>query len=538
MTPARVARLDSDLRVDNGHDLDDRETSIEAQSLERGQMGEPRALRVLIIATEKGPIQGGVARTVEYLRAGLAARGHLVDIWAYPDVPRLHIGQVRVSGMPLRLPALLSKLSGYDILHVHGATPTLSDVVLAAVRLRRKRPVVVYTHHNELDFGPGPLKNAYNRLHRRLSAVADETVCTSLGAVAAFGDLRRASVIPLGVDPVRFRTESKPSEPFTVLFVGQLRAYKGVPILMNALARVYGVKLLIAGSGPKEKALRSLARALGLDVEFHIGIDDADLAGLYQRAHAIVLPATSKMEAYGLALLEGMAAGCVPIASDLPGVREVVGRIGFTFQPGAVDELAHRLRQLRDDPKLVGWIANRARSRALRYQHDRMISDYERLFLDLMAAHEFKGELESGVEVGTGLRSFLAKLAVRLGADSIEVAVSNGHGPAQMASLTYPGGHSTPETEVIKRYALASAEPVRLHAENVPLLLRGKLQGWQGAALSAPLITNRAAFGALTATRARPFDESDSLAWTRISRHLAPLLGPHLAAGPLNTPQG
>lgn len=91
------------------------------------------------------------------------------------------------------------------------------------------------------------------------------------------------------------------------------------------------------------------------------------------------------MEAFGLALIEGMAAGCVPVASDLPGVRDVVRPVGFSFPAGDVGALAAILEKLRDDPDLVRQIACRARSRAAQFSRESMVSAYEHLFLRLAA---------------------------------------------------------------------------------------------------------------------------------------------------------
>src|SRR6266581_2810721 len=161
---------------------------------------------------------------------------------------------------------------------------------------------------------------------------------------------------------------------FTVLFIGQFRPYKGVRVLLQAMSQVTGARLLLTGQGPEEQAYRSLAAELGLDLEFHIGVDDDQLRQLYQRAHAVVLPSVSCAEAFGIVLVEGMAAGCVPIASDLPGVREAVGSTGFLFPVGDANNLASTLRRLRDDPALVQQIGDRARVRAAEFSQERSIS--------------------------------------------------------------------------------------------------------------------------------------------------------------------
>ena len=52
-------------------------------------------LRILVVATEAPPVRGGIARIVGYLKDGLQAQGHSVDVLAYPEVGRVVLGEVR-----------------------------------------------------------------------------------------------------------------------------------------------------------------------------------------------------------------------------------------------------------------------------------------------------------------------------------------------------------------------------------------------------------------------------------------------------------
>lgn len=348
-----------------------------------------RSLRILIVATEAPPVRGGIARVIGYLQEGLQQQKHYVDVLAYPEVKRLVFGQIRLSSLIFRLPQLMRSISEFDVIHVHGTTPTVSDVMLLFLRIalrRRPRPLVVYTHYADLDFGPWELLNkAYNCLHHWLSSHADAVIAATPDILELTGKNKRGFVVPLGIDLKHFAIQGQKDSGFTVLFVGQFRPYKGVPILMRAMAQVPGARLLLVGRGPEEQAYRSLARELGLDTEFHVSIDDVQLRQFYQRAHVVVLPSVSRLEAFGLVLVEGMAAGCIPIASDLPGVREVVGLSGFLFPQGNVNRLASILRSLRDDAALVQQMGERARMRATEFDKERTSREYEKIIENLFA---------------------------------------------------------------------------------------------------------------------------------------------------------
>ena len=362
------------------------------------QVGRP--LRILIVATEAPPVRGGIARIVGYLRDGLQERGHHVDVLAYPEVGRLVFGEIRLSSLLFRLPRLFRRINEYDIVHIHGSTPTVSDIFLLFMRLRKPGLPVVYTHHVDLDFAAGFLTTLYNRLHHRLSRHARAVVAATRNTLDLMHDNRgRSSIIPYGIDLARFSTDMQKDEAFTVLFVGQFRPWKGVQVLLRAMSQVKNARLFLVGQGPEEQAYRALIQELELDVEVHVGVTDEALRQLYARAHVVVLPSISRLEAFGLTLLEGMAAGCVPVASNLPGVREVVEPVGFLFPPGDADRLAAILSNLCSNPEQVRQLGGRARLYAAGFSQDRTVEEYERLFTSVVTGQRLAEQSQEPVYV-------------------------------------------------------------------------------------------------------------------------------------------
>jgi glycosyltransferase involved in cell wall biosynthesis len=115
------------------------------------------------------------------------------------------------------------------------------------------------------------------------------------------------------------------------LFVGSLdRAhyFKGIDVLLDALAQTKppNLRLLVIGEGDLRATYERRARNLGLagTVRFAGRVSDAALARHYAAADLVVLASRTRGEAFGLVLLEAMAAGKPVIAADLPGVRAVV----------------------------------------------------------------------------------------------------------------------------------------------------------------------------------------------------------------------
>jgi glycosyltransferase involved in cell wall biosynthesis len=345
-------------------------------------------VRVLLVISEAPPVKSGIARVADRLTRGLMSRGHQVDTLSLQDIPRLERGEIRLSSMPFRLSGLKERFVAYDVIHLHGPVPTFSDAFLlwGLHGLGFDRPKLVYTHHAPIDLHNVlyPLIWSYNRLQEVLAHLADHVVVTtpSYGQfLSHYVPQEKMSVIPWGVDYERFAAPVRKEGPFTVVYLGQIRPYKGLPVLLDASAGLKDVRVWVIGNGHYAEVCQRKADNLGLrNVTFWGGLPDEEMIPLLQQAHVIVLPSVTRSEAFGIALLEGMAAGCVPVASYLPGVTDVVGNEGFMFPPGNARALREVLTRLRDDPALRVHLAGLAQAKSRLYTWDRAVFGYERIF--------------------------------------------------------------------------------------------------------------------------------------------------------------
>lgn len=342
--------------------------------------------------SEIPPIVSGVAKCADQLITGWCARGHAVGTVSVLDVGRRTVGEFRVTGLPVHWPRIARDLASYDVINLHGPAPTLSDAFLLLLGLRRtRRPPLLYTHHSDIHLERHPRASAaYNRVHERLARVADHIVTTSRAYADRFDARRPVSVIPWGVDVDRFwvRERQPPTgAELRVLFVGQMRPYKGVEILLKAVAGRPGISATLVGGGPLEDDYARRAVELGADnVRFVGRVADDRLPELYAAHDVVVLPSTTRAEAFGLVLLEGMAAGCVPLASDLPGVREVAGRTGVLVRPGDVDDLRAQLEQLAADRTRTWQMGTESQRAVASMRWDSVVKRYEDVMLELTAA--------------------------------------------------------------------------------------------------------------------------------------------------------
>ncbi|HTV12900.1 MAG TPA: glycosyltransferase [Acidimicrobiales bacterium] len=353
--------------------------------------GEP--LRALILTSEAPPVVSGISRTVEMLKEGLVARGHDVDVVSRAEFPRLLFREVRLSSFGLFWPRFRRQLPRYDVINVHGPVPTLTEVflMLALTLPRHRRPGVVYTHHSDVAIsGISTLCLLYNKLVESLAHTADAIVVTS-------GDYRdklaRAQGAPVYVVPWAVRAPAPraraPHVPgrARVLFVGQLRPYKGLPQLLSAVNGADELEVSVVGDGPMRPELELRVKREGIDnVRFLGRLEEDALWEAYANADVVVLPSTTTAEAFGLVLMEGMQLGCVPVASDLPGVRHVAAPTGVLVDPGDVESLRAALTGLAADPERLRQLSGASMERASLYRIPHMAERYDHVFRQA-AAH-------------------------------------------------------------------------------------------------------------------------------------------------------
>lgn len=135
-----------------------------------------------------------------------------------------------------------------------------------------------------------------------------------------------------------------------VLFAGRLAPEKGLDTLIRASAES-GVKTLIAGSGPEEAALKSLAAKLSAPVEFLGFVEGAALFGLIGSARALALPSVWYENA-PISVLEAYQCGTPVIGADIGGIPEMIldGSSGMVVTAGDVSAWGEALSRVKLAP--------------------------------------------------------------------------------------------------------------------------------------------------------------------------------------------
>jgi rhamnosyl/mannosyltransferase len=274
-----------------------------------------------------------------------------------------------------------------DCVVLHEPNP----VAGAALFLRTPARRLIIWHHSDL-LRPWWAPHTYGRIQRALYRRADCVIVSSpnLAATSALVEqARRVVVVPFGISVDRYRQSSPRVEELRraipgprVLFVGRFVYYKGIEVLIDAMARTAGT-LLLVGEGPLEPELKQRVAARGIQerVRFVGRVADADLPAYYQASDLFVLPSVAKTETFGVVQVEAMAAGLPVISTNLPtGVPWVNqdGVSGLVVPPGDADRLAQAIHRLVTDEELRGRLGGNAAARAQKlFTRDRMIHAFK-----------------------------------------------------------------------------------------------------------------------------------------------------------------
>ncbi|MEI6373318.1 MAG: glycosyltransferase family 4 protein [Actinomycetes bacterium] len=376
-------------------------------------------LRILHISWEFPPVMyGGLGAHVVAIATEQARAGHDVTVLTQhgtdtPDdevINGVRLVRAREMGEPQErtfanlLPWVASMqramnrqgrelLDAWNPAVVHG-----HDWVVAAVAMTLSRhaqvPLIATVHATEAGrhdgWIVGPLSQTVHRRERRLVGAADAIIVCS-GAMrdevtAALGPFDAAvTVVPNGVDldvwrateagcaAARARVGVDSTTPL-IIYSGRLAHEKGVGTLVDAmpavLAHISAARLVIAGRGPLDAALRARVSELHLDaaVSFTGFLPEHELRPLVAAADCAVIP--SLYEPFGMVALEAGALSTAVVASREGGLMEIItdGVTGLLVTPGQAAPLASAIARLLSDSDFARQLGDAAaRDVAIRY---------------------------------------------------------------------------------------------------------------------------------------------------------------------------
>jgi N-acetyl-alpha-D-glucosaminyl L-malate synthase BshA len=352
------------------------------------------------------PTYGGSGIVATELGLELALRGHEIHFISYanpirldPDTPRVHYHEVEVSQYPLfHFPpyclALASRMAEVaecyelDLLHVHYAIPHSIAALLARQMTAPRRVLPFITTLHGTDITLVGTDRSYFPITKFSIEQSDGITTISRymqqRTVDVFGVPNPIEVIHNFVNVETYKPAPRTGTEKILLHISNFRPVKRVLDCIRILADVLArgpVHLLMAGDGPDRGPAELLARDLG--VQRHVtflGKQD-HVERLIPQAHVLLLP--SELEAFGLAALEAMACGVVPVATDAGGVPELIRHEvdGFVEPVGDIQAQSARVLQLLSDESTHARMAAAARQSAVnRFAATSIIPHYERYY--------------------------------------------------------------------------------------------------------------------------------------------------------------
>lgn len=311
------------------------------------------------------------------------------------ELERLGVSVLRLDGAPslLRLARSFGKEVRRlrpDVVHTHLFDADLIGILVARVLGVRRRCATIHSfsflatsrHRWRYRWLLGPLVGRFLAVSRVLA----DYLVQRCGLPAS-----RVRVVTNGVDTSRFasteRVTSRTAPGSTIGVLTRLDARKGLPYLLQAMAQVRAdlpdARLLIGGDGEDRAALETQARALGLAgrAEFLGAVGEP--ASFYRRLDVFVLPSLD--EAFGLALLEAMAAGIPVVGSRVGGIPEILqdGIQGLLVAPADSHALAGAIRALGGDPTRRAQMGDAARRRARDFDISRTAQALQAVYEEL-----------------------------------------------------------------------------------------------------------------------------------------------------------
>jgi glycosyltransferase involved in cell wall biosynthesis len=350
----------------------------------------PGTIRVLhVFKTDYPDSLGGVEQVIRQLTLATGTMGVSNRIFTLSrnagsspvvydgptEILRGHV-DIEIASTPMSLRALwrFRKASRKaDIIHYHYPWP-FGDLLHLLVA--RDKPAIL-TYHSDV-VRQKMLMPIYRPLMRLFFKSMRAIVPTSpnyLQSSELLQDyLDKITVIPIGLNETSYHIaepervkywRTQVGEDF-FLFVGVLRYYKGLHILLDACAGSNS-RVVIVGAGPVEADLREQAERLQLtNVEFLGTVSDEDRAALLRLCRAVVFPSHLRSEAFGVTLLEGAMYGRPLISSEIgtgSSYVNVDGLTGLVVPPDDPLALRAAMHTMQTDDRMAARMGANARER-------------------------------------------------------------------------------------------------------------------------------------------------------------------------------
>lgn len=353
---------------------------------------------------------GGVETVIHNLASGMSKKGHQVNVLSTTQnqikikkiskTYSIHFSKslFTIFSSPFSLDIIkkYKKLGmDADLIHYHYPWPYMD---LLHLTIFRHKPAIV-TYHSDI-VRQKKLHKLYHILEQMFLNKIDKIISTSPNYKIKSKNLKKHSKKVLNINIGITREDYPPLSEKNIehwkqkvgtkymLFVGALRYYKGLELLVKSLGGTHH-KIVIAGVGPQEKELKKLIVNNDYKNIYLVGIvSEVDKVSLIHNSYGIVFPSTLRSEAFGITLLEGALFEKPLISSELGTGTSFINihkETGLVIKPNNQKELLDAIEFLYENESLAAMFGKQA---YLRYKElftkQRMVDEYEEVYASIL----------------------------------------------------------------------------------------------------------------------------------------------------------
>ncbi|HEX3141780.1 MAG TPA: glycosyltransferase family 4 protein [Rhizobacter sp.] len=285
-------------------------------------------------------------------------------------------------------PAVLGHLGAADVVHVHGIDFAFD--YLSLMRWWHRKPMVACTHGGffHSSFAQRAKKLFFHSVTRYTARGYRRILASSANDGEMFRQVvpqERVRVIENGVDIDKFADAASPTLQPTILYMGRWGAHKGLPRAFDLLAALRAIdpawRLIVAGReydlDRNALALLALEKGVSAAVTLMPNPDnDAIRAAMGEASYSVCL---SSHEGFGLAAIEAMSAGLVPVLSAIPPFERLAAETGLPLiVPQDAQEAAALVMQRHHELQQRRHVVVRAQAQVAvqAYSWSRVVRDY------------------------------------------------------------------------------------------------------------------------------------------------------------------
>lgn len=367
------------------------------------------------------PTFGGSGVLATELGKVLAAKGHQIHFITYQQPVRLSGFHANVSYHEVMVPnyplfdfppyetalasAMVDVVNNHqiDLLHVHYAIPHASAAYMAKqilLKQGKRVPVITTLHGTDItlvgnDKTYKPVVNFSMEESDALTAVShnlkEETyknfnIDKPISVIHNFVDVGRFQKKP----EARLKKMIAPEGERIIIHASNFRKVKRVQDVVEVfelIRKEIPAKLLMIGDGPDRHAIEEMTRSCGMHHHIRFLGKQEQMEDLLPIGELFLL--TSEYESFGLAALEAMAASVPVICTEVGGLPEInrQGETGYMSPVGDVRDMARRALQVLQDEDTLQGFRNRAFRKAMEFDLENIIPQYENLYRETIKAH-------------------------------------------------------------------------------------------------------------------------------------------------------